>query len=145
MLLFKNGRFYRNGASFMVPNNFYLDTAPDAEIEGLMAWSSNKMIHIELGLDEETVDAKTSFEDYFEKESELDSQVRSTMTPTIVNGLKGYQAYYASNGAAFVEYRLDLLEGGIMWIMFEQKGVSLQELQKSVHLEAVLGEIRQET
>lgn len=144
MLLFKNGRFYRNGASFMLPNNFYLDTAPDAEIEGLMAWSSNKMIHIELGLDEETVDAKTSFEDYFEKGSELDIQVKSTMAPTIVNGLKGYQAYYASNGAAFVEYRLELPKGGIMWIMFEQKGASLQELQKSEVVATMLKEIRRE-
>ena len=43
MLLFKNGRFHRNGVSFMLPDNFYLDTAPDAEIEGLMAWSPNKI------------------------------------------------------------------------------------------------------
>lgn len=142
MLLFKDGYFQKNGASFILPDGFYLETSPDAEVEGLIAWAPDKLMHIELGLDEEESDAKVSFEGYFEKGSDLDIRIRNTMEPTIVNGLKGYQAYYVSNEAAFVEYRLELPEGGTMWIMFEQKGVSPQELQKSVYLEAMLEEIR---
>ena len=128
----------------MIPDGFYLETYPDAEFEGLILWTPDLTTRIELGIQDKGVDAKTDFETYFEAGSELDSQIRSTMVSTIVNGLSGYQASYVSNGSAFIEYRLKLPEGGLMWLMLGQKGTTPQKVQQSAHLRAMLENIRKE-
>ena len=141
MLYFKDGRFHKCGASFMIPDGFYFDPTPDEGLEGFSAWAPNKKLHMELGIEESRADAKADMEDYFEKGSDLDFQVRSSMITTVVNGLRGYQASYVSNGAAFIEYRLELPEKALLWMTISEKASSIQAIMDSEYLTAILAEI----
>lgn len=138
MLQFKEGRFHFAGVSFAIPDGFFLDTGYNFQFEGIAIVSPDEKVDVEIGFDEDRKDPKADLEHYFEPGSESDLDIRKTIKATEVNGLKGYIGTYTSLDAAFVEYRLILPQGGLLWLTVKQKGVTVEKLQRSKHLSAVL-------
>lgn len=138
MLQFKEGRFHYSGVSFYIPDGFFLDTGYDFHFEGLPVISPDGKVFVEIGFDKSRKDPKSDLEHYFDPGSDSDLEVRSSLEPIDVNGLQGFRASYVSLENAFVEYRLCLPQGGLMWLTIKQKGVTVRELLRSEHLTAVL-------
>lgn len=138
MLQYKEGRFHFAGVSFAIPDGFFLDTGYNFQFEGFAIVSPDEKVAVEIGFDEGRKDPKADLEHYFEPGSESDLDIRKTIEPTEVNGLKGYLGTYISLDAAFIEYRLTLPRGGLLWLTVKQEGATVEELRQSQHLAAVL-------
>lgn len=145
MLQYKDGRFHTAGVAFTIPDGFFLDTAYDFSFEGLPIWSPDQMVFVEVGFDTNRKNPREDLEHYFEPGTDSDLQIRGSLKQVEVNDLVGVRAWYTSIGSSFIEYRLGLPSGGILWLTFKQKGASVEQLLQSEHLAAVLAQVQQET
>lgn len=145
MLQYKAGRFHKDGMAFAIPDGFLLDVTYDFTFEGLALWSPDKTVFVEVGFDTNRKDPRKDLENYFEPGTDSDLQIRGSLKQVEVNGLAGFRAWYISIGSSFIEYRLGLPAGGLLWLTFKQEGVSVEQLLQSEHLRAVLEGVRVES
>lgn len=138
MLQYKNGRFHYKGVSLAIPDGFLLDMDYCYQFEGFPILSPDGKVIVEMGIDERRTDPKGDLENYFEPGSDSDLAIRGTIEPVEVNGIKGYRGSYISLENAFLEYRLCLPQGGLLWLTIRQPGVPVTELMQSKYLAAVL-------
>lgn len=145
MLQYKAGRFHKDGMAFAIPDGFLLDVTYDFTFEGLALWSPDKTVFVEVGFDTNRKDPRKDLEHYFEPGTDSDLQIRGSLKQVEVNGLAGFRAWYISIGSSFIEYRLGLPAGGLLWLTFKQEGVPVEPLLQSEHLAAVLAQVQRET
>lgn len=95
MLQCKNGRFYVQGASFKLPDSFYLDSdiSPRGE-DGLSFFSQNEEYVIQYSFNQTTIGAEEEL-----KQTAYDNgnTVLKPITPIEHNGLSGFQSTYRQN------------------------------------------------
>lgn len=105
MLLFKNGRFYAQYISFVLPNGCYLDTNPPiAEEYGMSIWIESHGIRLDLSEDDtdSSGNLKEKMHNYlFEKADSFDQD--SDIAEIVVNGVTGYEVLYHDKDTDYYE------------------------------------------
>ena len=99
MMLYKQGRFWVEGASFQIPEGFYIETDPDVNYErGLAAWDPTRT-HLYLWAisEEEEEGTKEALEEMTKELKTL-----SPPAPFTLNGLPGHWMTYG--GKTFQNY-----------------------------------------
>ena len=104
MLLHKDHHFiYNCRAAVKLPNNVYLDTAPDPyPIEGMVYYSEDMRTTVEINFVETEKGAKFFLESV-EDELETFKRLKAT-TRLCANGLEGYTMTYGSSREIIEEY-----------------------------------------
>ena len=120
MLCYKNHRFHVNGASFQIPDGYFLDTEPeDIAQDCVSLWGPEKDFSVSVRVDTNSRGA----------ENEL-AFILNGMEPTILrpaapithNGLSGYHASYRNDRIQYHEIWFDVADGVTMLILFITKG-----------------------
>lgn len=93
MLQYKKGRFYCEGVSFEIPENFYYDTNIDLMFDnGMEFLSPDKKIIVEFSLRQTN---KSTDVDLQNNIDDVESYVMiDPITPITINELHGHQCYY---------------------------------------------------
>lgn len=107
MILHRNSRFHIGRFSFSLPDDVYLNTIPDVQIEnGLELVTPDEQLTIALIGEDSEEGALEGLEQLLETFQPL-----SDIEPVSLNGLGGYCMYYYLKKDAYCEYRFELPEG----------------------------------
>lgn len=148
MLLYKDGRFNAAGASFAIPNGFYVDTAPDFEChDGFVIEDPKHSYSIEIKLT--TYDEAS---DVFLTKLMDDSSFTCLrdVQPVSTNGLSGHDVFYQTKKEQYYESQFDLSETseGIIklsvLVQTRSSGLGIRDVMESSEMESFLLNIRKE-
>ena len=104
MLLHKNNHFiYNCRAAVQLPNNVYLDTAPDpSPIEGMVFYSEDMKTRVEINF----VETEKSAKYFLESAADIYESFKCLKAATMlcVNGFEGYAMTYGAGREIIEEY-----------------------------------------
>lgn len=111
MLLHKNNRFFCEGASFAIPDGYYLDTNyGDGAEDSLDFWTEDERLRIRIAIERETKGPLAEL-NYVIRELE-DCTVLEGPEAILMNGLAGYRATYDTERRQYCEMRFSLSGSG---------------------------------
>lgn len=137
MLLYKNGRFYGEKVSFLVPDGFYLEVDPEIIGEyGFCAWSPQR----------DCLCCWRSYDGCGGTAAELETRFfpecgcvpLSPVTPIQLNGLSGHFVFYRDLQKQYYEARFDLTDGDQLSFSVEAQGKDIRRLMDTPECKAVL-------
>lgn len=140
MLMYKQGRFWAEGASFAIPDGFFVEMDPDVNYErGIGAWDPSCTILYMWNICKEDDGAKQMLESVVK-----DYQPLSKITPIVLNGLSGYWGIYGGKSFQNYEVRFDLKNGWQMTLIVENNKYDIREVMASPEFKSALEGIRAE-
>lgn len=143
MLLFKNGRFYSEKVSFIIPDGFYFEDDPDVIDEyGLCAWDPKKEFLFCWRFCEDCMGTARELESWFLPDCGM--VPLSEIAPIQINGLSGHRVFYRTRQAQYYEARFALEEGRELVLLVEGQGRDVRKMAASPEFEAALYGIRGE-
>ena len=123
MLLHQDHKFfYKNIATFQVPNNVYLDPSPDpCPIEGMVLYTKDQCAQVDINFVDTDADACAFLEE--ERECYESFQCLKPISEVTTNGIKGFTMTYATKHHIYEEYTFNLPgeEPTLLNICIEQK------------------------
>ena len=109
MLKYMQGRFHLAGASFVIPEGFFLDSAPFVPADnGLSLHSPDDKYDLTLSFDNQAQSTYAMLNSLFSKEYGL--KPFQPITPILINGLSGHYALYHGISDQYYEARFQLDE-----------------------------------
>lgn len=140
MLMYKQGRFWTQGASFAIPDGFFLETAPQVQYRGgVNIWGPKKsclyvwIVYEEQG---ETRENLRKIADDFEPISDV--------MPIAVNGLSGHGLIYSAGRKEYYEAHFVLPDERHLAFIAEGEGHKVQETLDTAEFKAVFESVRAE-
>lgn len=109
MLQYIKGRFHLGGASFAIPEAFFLDPTPPVPFDNsLSLHSPDKKYDITISFDNQAQSTDESLNDLFRKEYGF--KLFHPVTSIRINGLSGHYAIYQGTNDQYHEARFQLAE-----------------------------------
>lgn len=143
MLLYKNGRFYSEKVSFLLPDGFYFEEDPEINCEhGFCAWSPGKDYLCSWNFYGDCYGTSAELESWLSPECGFTALV--PVTPIALNGLSGHFLLYQNKQAQYYEARFDLGEGEELSFLAETRGKDLLGIVSSEEFKAALNGIQAE-
>lgn len=140
MLLYKQGRFYTEGVSFLVPDGFYMETLAPVYFEnGFMTRDTTKSHSYNWAAYPTEWRAKEELD----KRVELDMRFIDPITPIQINGLSGYWLAFAGATECY-EAQFDLPGHRLFMLLVDALGDSIRDIMTTSDFKAVLRGIRAE-
>jgi len=140
MLLYKGGRFYAEGVSFLVPDGFYMETvAPIYYEDGFITRDSTQAHTYDWAVFPVERTAKKEMEDRADSCERLISPV----APIQINGLSGYWLTFAGT-SEYYEAQFDLPNHTTFMLLVDALGDSIQDVMATPDFQAALHGIRAE-
>lgn len=146
MLLFKNGRFYAQYISFILPDGCYLDSNPPFSYDyGISAWDEKKEIRMDV------------FEDGYSKSGNIQKDMYqylfidgdsyeqdSPILQAELNGLSGYDVFYHTDSKDHYEFWFELPKkpSGVIFVQCP-RGIT-SNIKELPLIREFLGNIRKE-
>lgn len=143
MLLYKQGRFYTEGASFIIPDGFYLDTSPDLCYDvGMTALDPTRSHSYTWAIFVSYEGTKETLESLPLIGCELLSK---NSKPIYMNGLSGHWIIWTMGiGSGCYEARFDLGGNKHFTLMMDAHECDVYEILKSPEFRFILEGIRAE-
>ena len=148
MLLYKQGRFYAGGISFVLPDNscLVIFEAQNYYENGLEITDPQESMVIDISLDYAELPSKDFLDDILEGDS---FKCLSETTPICIGGLSGHRTVYEAKYDRYCEYRFELPEYDEInsleiLIRVEKGGTDIFEAINSEMVLQLLNSIRKE-
>lgn len=145
MLRFENGRFYYEGVSFALPNEYYFDPIHDREIitHGIRVLSKTQDYHLQWNVEDPCESTNRELEISLHPEDGSDQTI-SCIEAIQINGLKGHQASYLNSGYQFFEARFALTGDAQFVFRVETKTGDIRRFAQTKEVQQLIREIRAE-
>ncbi len=142
MLLYKQGRFYTKGASFIIPDGFYLDTSPDLCYDvGMTALDPTCSHSYIWAIFVSYQGTKETLEDL----PQMGCRLLTKSTPIQINGLSGHWIIWTMGiGSGCYEVRFDLGGNKHFTLMMDAHECDIHKIMESAEFHSVLEGIRAE-
>lgn len=116
MLQYMHGRFHLSGASFAIPEGFFLDPTPFVPVDnGLSLYSSDGKYDLSISFDNQPQSTDAMLNNLFSKE--YDFKPLHPIASIEVNGLSGHCAIYYGHNDQYYEARFQLNENRHLTIL----------------------------
>ncbi len=143
MLLFKNGRFYGEKVSFIIPDGFYFEDDPDRiDQYGLCAWDPKGEFLFCWRFYENCAGTEEELQNWLRPDCGMTSLAE--ILPIQINGLSGHQTVYGTERVQYYEARFALGEGRELDFLVEGWGKAIRRMAATPEFEAALHGIRAE-
>ena len=140
MLMYHQGRFWTEGASFAVPDGFFLETDPVVTYKkGITAWNPTQSVLYRWTVYKEQGGTRESLE-----KAVCEFQPLTEIIPVSLNGLSGQWLIYGINQEEYYEARFALSGKSQLVFMVEEAGGKLQKVMDSPEFRSALENIRAE-
>ena len=139
MILFQNGRFYRDKVSFLVPDGFYFEEDREINEEhGFCVWSPEKDFLCSWNFYEGCMGSRAELENWLSPECGFTPL--SPITPIQINGLPGHFLLYKNQRDQYYEARFDLGKGEELSFLVEvpRGGRDIRQIVDSTTFKMVL-------
>lgn len=143
MLLYQNGRFYRDNISFAIPDGFYVEDDGDVTDEyGFCAWDPAREYLCCWRFYEDCLGTAEELGGWFLPECGM--VPITEIAPIRRNGLSGHFVLYRDRRRQYYELRFDLGEGREFSLLAETRRKDIRRLVDAPAFQAVLEGIRAE-
>lgn len=125
MLLYKNGRFYSDKFSFLLPEGFYFEDDPEVNYEhGFCAWPPGRDYLCVWHIYENSRGSAVELANWLLPECGFVGL--SPVTPIQVSGLSGHYLLYKNRRNQYYEARFDLGDGEELSFLVETAGEDIR-------------------
>lgn len=142
MLQFIDGRFHAYGISFTMPNGFHLHDEQHYPF-GLCCFSPDYKIYMTVKVAPEGGNIRAGLQAILRESSRL--HPISVVQSIIINGTRGYDVLYNSNGIEYYEARLRFAGGQIVTCLAQCEAKQHMNLKNNASVQALLQTIHEET
>lgn len=140
MFFYQKNRFYTDGLSFQLPEEFYLDTSSEEKsMDGITLYPKEETFELELMVVHDSMDAILELKRLFSEIPKF--SLKEPITPFLQNGLSGGQVTYHCAGTLYYEMRFNV-QGRYEFSNFVLLITSNQSIQKAKSHPGVLSLIQ---
>lgn len=144
MLQYKQGRFHKSGASFRIPEGFFVEPCPELELpDGFEMHSPDDTYQVIVTFDDETEATDAILNHIFDEEGAF--KRLQPVAPLLINHLSGHYVIYRSQREQYYEARFQLERGIHLTLLIRTDNPrGIKRLTDTDELREILRSVRRE-
>ena len=142
MIKFLGGRFHMPGASFVIPDGYYIDSVPEsAEEFALYFLPPDQSFNAVIGYEDDG-EAEGALNEWMAKMDE--TEIIRAIAPMANDSLNGWDVLYSSGEDAYYEARFQLPDGNNMLYLIHSDPEAVEGIVAGPEYRKILDGIRRE-